>query len=55
MSDHDKQLASAFDGQAPKLEVAPVQSDPAALERLVAALGLPSESFVLDAGVDPGF
>jgi hypothetical protein len=37
MQDHDQALATAFDGQAAKFERAPVQSDPAALERLVRA------------------
>ena len=41
MQDHDQNLARAFDSQAPKFEVAPVQSDPAALERLVRAADLP--------------
>jgi SAM-dependent methyltransferase len=54
MQDHDKQLAQAFDSQAPKFEVAPVQSDPAALERLVQAAALPYGSLVLDAGCGPG-
>ncbi len=54
MSDHDQKLAIAFDSQAPKFEVAPIQSDPAALERLVAAAGLRPASFVLDAGCGPG-
>ena len=35
MQKHDQDLARAFDSQAAKFEVAPVQSDPAALERLV--------------------
>jgi hypothetical protein len=34
-NDHDQALARAFDVQAPRFERAPVQSDPAALERLV--------------------
>jgi SAM-dependent methyltransferase len=54
MQDHDKDLAQAFDSQAPKFEVAPVQSDPAALERLVQAAALPLGSLVLDAGCGPG-
>jgi SAM-dependent methyltransferase len=54
MSEHDKALATAFDGQAAKFERAPVQSDPAALARLVAAADLTSGSLVLDAGCGPG-
>jgi SAM-dependent methyltransferase len=54
MQDHDKDLAQAFDSQAPKFEVAPVQSDPAALERLVQAAALPQGSLILDAGCGPG-
>jgi SAM-dependent methyltransferase len=52
--DHDQALAAAFDGQAAKFERAPVQSDPAALERLVLEADLPPDSLVLDAGCGPG-
>ena len=41
MQNHDEDLARAFDSQAAKFEVAPVQSDPLALERLVAQADLP--------------
>jgi SAM-dependent methyltransferase len=54
MADHDRDLALAFDGQAAKFEVAPVQSDPAALTRLVTFAALPADSLVLDAGCGPG-
>jgi SAM-dependent methyltransferase len=54
MHDHDHALATAFDGQAAKFERAPVQSDPAALKRLVEAADLPPDSLVLDAGCGPG-
>lgn len=54
MSEHDRALAEAFDGQAPRFERAPVQSDPAALGRLVAFAGLPAGARVLDAGCGPG-
>jgi SAM-dependent methyltransferase len=54
MSNHDRNLASAFDAQAARFEVAPVQSDPAALRRLVAFAGLPEGSRVLDTGCGPG-
>src|SRR6516162_598475 len=54
MYDHDHALASAFDGQAAMFERALVQSDPAALERLVEAADLPPDSLVLDAGCGPG-
>jgi SAM-dependent methyltransferase len=51
---HDQDLARAFDSQAPRFEVAPVQSDPAALERLVRAAALPAGASILDAGCGPG-
>jgi SAM-dependent methyltransferase len=51
---HDHALAEAFDGQAAKFERAPVQSDPAALQRLVREAGFPPDSLVLDAGCGPG-
>src|SRR5271156_1371291 len=54
LQNHDQNLARAFDSQAPKFEVAPVQSDPAALERLVKAAGLPPGCLILDAGCGPG-
>jgi SAM-dependent methyltransferase len=52
MSEHDRNLARAFDGQAERFER--VQSDPAALARLVAFADLPEDSRVLDAGCGPG-
>jgi SAM-dependent methyltransferase len=54
MTDHDQQLAQGFDGQAPKFERAPVQSDPAAIERLVRHAGFTRAGRVLDAGCGPG-
>jgi SAM-dependent methyltransferase len=54
MNDHDRELARAFDSQAPKFERAPVQSDPAALERLVREAALPPGGLILDAGCGPG-
>ncbi len=54
MNDHDRELARAFDSQAPKFERAPVQSDPSALERLVHAADLPPGGLILDAGCGPG-
>ncbi len=51
---HDRALAAAFDGQAARFERAPVQTDPAALARLVAFADLPADSLVLDAGCGPG-
>jgi len=54
MSEHDRALSLAFDDQAPKFERAPVQSDPAALARLVQAAELPPDSYILDAGCGPG-
>ncbi len=52
MSDHDKALADAFDGQAARFERAPVQSDPERLERLIRAADLPptASSSTRDAG-----
>ena len=54
MSDHNRELAEAFDQQAPRFERAPVQSDPAALSRLVTFAGFPAGARVLDAGCGPG-
>ncbi|RUL87338.1 class I SAM-dependent methyltransferase [Tautonia sociabilis] len=54
MRSHDRDLASAFDDQADRFERAPVQTDPAALAKLVAAADLPPDSLVLDAGCGPG-
>ena len=54
MNDHDQELALAFDSQAAQFEVAPVQSDPVALERLVRTAELPAGGLVLDAGCGPG-
>ena len=52
--DHDRALASAFDGQAARFEKAPVQSNPQALRRLVEWADLPAGSRVIDAGCGPG-
>ncbi len=54
MSEHDKDLARAFDGQAERFERAPVQSDPAALAHLVQAADFPPGALVLDCGCGPG-
>jgi SAM-dependent methyltransferase len=54
MQDHDRNLASAFDGQASQFERAPVQSNPTALAHLVRVADLPPDSLVLDAGCGPG-
>jgi len=54
MEQHERALREAFDGQAERFEKAPVQSDPAALARLVAFAALPAGSRVLDAGSGPG-
>ena len=53
-TEHDHALQSAFDARAERFELAPVQSDPAALLRLVKFADLQSESRVLDAGCGPG-
>ena len=52
--DHDRALSDAFDGQAARFEKAPVQTDPAALARLVRAADFPPDSAILDAGCGPG-
>jgi SAM-dependent methyltransferase len=54
VSDHEEELARAFDDQAARFERAPVQSDPEALGRLVQFAALPPGSAVLDAGCGPG-
>jgi SAM-dependent methyltransferase len=54
VSVHERELAAAFDQQAERFEKAPVQSDPAALERLVRFADLPPESLLLDSGCGPG-
>lgn len=51
---HDANLAGAFDDQAAKFEKAPVQSDPAALGRLVRVADFPAGARLLDAGCGPG-
>ncbi len=53
-TEHDRKLASAFDGQAARFERAPVQIDPEALSRLVRWADLPADSTILDAGCGPG-
>jgi 2-polyprenyl-3-methyl-5-hydroxy-6-metoxy-1,4-benzoquinol methylase len=53
-SSHDRELATAFDGQAARFEKAPVQTDPLALARLVLEANLPPDSLLLDAGCGPG-
>ncbi len=52
--EHDRALASAFDGQSAQFERSPVQSDPDLLRRIVAFADLPPESQVLDVGCGPG-
>jgi SAM-dependent methyltransferase len=54
MAVRDEELAEAFDRQAERFEKAPVQTDPAALGRLVGFAELPPRSLVLDAGCGPG-
>jgi SAM-dependent methyltransferase len=53
-SGHDQALEAAFDHQAALFERAPVQTDQAALERLVRFARFPAGSHVLDAGCGPG-
>src|SRR5579883_1252372 len=52
--EHDRLLSEAFDGQAAQFERAPVQTDPAALRRLVQLADLPPDSLVADVGCGPG-
>jgi SAM-dependent methyltransferase len=52
--DHDRDLAEAFDACAEQFEGSPVQSDPAALARLVELAAIPAGSVVLDTGCGPG-
>jgi SAM-dependent methyltransferase len=54
MDPHDEALSKAFDGQAASFERSPVQTDAAALARLVAFADLPPGGHVLDAGCGPG-
>jgi SAM-dependent methyltransferase len=54
MDRRERALAEAFDGQAARFERAPVQTDPAALARMVEFAGLQPDSRVLDAGCGPG-
>ncbi|WP_242337615.1 MULTISPECIES: class I SAM-dependent methyltransferase [Anaeromyxobacter] len=54
MSDHDRELSRAFDGQAERFELAPAQRDPAALQGLVAFAALPPGARLVDAGCGPG-
>lgn len=53
-SDHDRELARAFDAQAAAFEKAKVQRDAESLARFVAFAGLPPGARVLDAGCGPG-
>jgi SAM-dependent methyltransferase len=53
-SNHDQALSQAFDQQAPRFEQAPVQSDPAAIDRLVRFAEFPAAGRILDAGCGPG-
>jgi SAM-dependent methyltransferase len=54
VSVHEQLLSEAFDQQAERFESAPVQSDPAALARLVQFADLPRDCLLLDAGCGPG-
>ena len=54
MSDHERELATAFDNQAAEFERAPVQSNPRTLARLIHVAGLPAGGRILDAGCGPG-
>lgn len=54
MSDHERNLAAAFDHRAAQFERAPVQTDPAILAHLLQAADLPSGGRILDGGCGPG-
>src|SRR5689334_16358369 len=54
MTEHERNLAAAFDGQAEQFERASVQNNPAALARLLEVADLPAGGRVLDAGCGPG-
>ncbi len=54
MREHNENLAVAFDGQAERFEKAPVQTDRAALHRLLEFAGFPEGSRLIDAGCGPG-
>lgn len=54
MSNHEHNLASAFDQQAAGFERAPVQSNPDLLARLIQFADLPAGGRILDAGCGPG-
>ncbi len=51
---HEHDLQKAFDGQAARFERAPVQTDRAALARLVAFARLPPGARIADVGSGPG-
>jgi len=53
-SDHDRDLARAFDAQAAAFERAKVQRDAQSLSRFVAFAAVPRGGRVLDAGCGPG-
>ena len=53
-SEHDRELARAFDEQAAQFELTKVANDQVALARLVAFADLPADSLVADAGCGPG-
>jgi SAM-dependent methyltransferase len=53
-SDHDRDLARAFDAQAEAFERAKVQRDAESLSRFVAFAAVPRGGRVLDAGCGPG-
>src|ERR1700753_2641398 len=51
---HEHEGAKAFDGQASEFELAPVQTDPVTLQRLVAFAGFPKGARLADVGCGPG-
>jgi SAM-dependent methyltransferase len=54
MSNHDRELAAAFDKTAAQFEKAPVQTDPDMLARLIQTADFPAGGRILDAGCGPG-
>lgn len=54
MQHSERDVAAAFDQQAAQFEKAPVQTNPAALARLVANADFPAGARVLDGGCGPG-
>src|SRR5262249_30698853 len=50
---HDRDLAAAFDDQAPRFELSPISTDHETLDRLVQFANLLPDSLVVDASCGP--